>query len=92
MRCSSCKTSFCWLCGAKGVNHGNRDHCKFNKATWPIRVVFAAVFSAVYIPVMAIPFLGVLSLQKAGVEFERGPQAFVDNFYFCNERLAGFPY
>ena len=91
MYCTSCRTSFCWICTTKD---DGRPHCRLAKATWPITILFAISFSAVYVPVMFLPWLAFYGTERAvGVPRQNRRHSQIWNqFYFINEWLAAFPY
>jgi len=93
MYCSSCRTSFCWICTTPTGRGGS--HCTFQKVVWPLSLLLAITFSAVYVPVMFLPWLAVYGVEKNILQTprrERKHRAIWDQFYFINEMLAAFPY
>jgi hypothetical protein len=92
MYCSGCQTSFCWICCTP---RGRGSHCKLAKAIWPASLVAAIVFSAVYVPVMFLPWLAAYGIERGILHTNpRDCKSRVvwDQFYFVNEMLAAFPY
>tara|TARA_R110002050_G_scaffold23913_2_gene63784 strand:- start:422 stop:622 length:201 start_codon:yes stop_codon:yes gene_type:complete len=64
------------------------------KVTWPVRLLVAATFSAVYVPVMVLPWAVYFGAEKALriPKDERSHLEIWKQFYFWNEAIAGFPY
>jgi hypothetical protein len=92
MHCSSCKTDFCWVC--RTPSNGD-SHCTLQKVIWPVSLLAAITFSAVYVPVMVLPWAVMYNVEKNLLEIprnERRHKAIWDQFYFVNEMLAAFPY
>ena len=93
MYCSACGKDFCWECMHVGSTYGIK-HCRMAKVTWPVRLLVAATFSAVYVPVMVLPWAVYFGAEKALriPKDERSHLEIWKQFYFWNEAIAGFPY